>query len=70
MVVVAKTNVLAVGAAEKAETLRLFLETADFKKLRAESEKQLIEGKTVLFTVYLEGRASKYEMHVIMRNGM
>ena len=39
---------------EKLETLRLFLETADFKKLRAESEKHLTEGKTVRFVVYLE----------------
>ncbi len=39
---------------EKLEILRLFLETADFKKLRAESERHLAEGKSVRFTVYLE----------------
>jgi len=44
---------------EKLETLRLFLETADFRKLRAESEKQLMEGKSVRFTVYLVARAFK-----------
>ena len=31
------------GLEEKLEILRLFLETADFKKLRAESEKRLME---------------------------
>ena len=50
---------------EKLETLRLFLETADFRKLRSESEKQLIEGKDVRFTVYLKSRVLKYEMHVM-----
>jgi len=49
---------------EKLEILRLFLETADFKKLRSESEKQLMEGRIVRFLVYLEGGVSKYEMHI------
>ena len=49
---------------EKLKTLRLFLETADFRKLRSESERHLTEGKTVRFTVYLEGGVPKYEMHV------
>jgi len=49
---------------EKLETLRLFLETADFRKLRSESEKQLIEGKNARFTVYPEAWALRYEMHV------
>jgi hypothetical protein len=49
---------------DKLETFRLFLETADFRKLRAESETQLIEGKSVRFTIYLKDRALKYEMHV------
>ena len=53
---------------EKLETLRLFLETADFRKLRSESEKQLIEGKSVRFTVYLKDQALKYEMHVMQVN--
>ena len=52
-------------AEDKLEILRLFLKTADFRKLRSESEKQLIEGKNVRFTVYLEARALRYEMHVI-----
>ena len=49
---------------EKLEILRLFLETADFRKLRAESEKHLAEGKNVRFTVYLEDCILKYEMDV------
>jgi hypothetical protein len=48
---------------EKLEILRLFLETADFKKLRAESEKSLIEGKKVKFVVYLDNGV-KHEMQV------
>lgn len=49
---------------ENLETLRLFLETADFPKLRSESEKQLLDGKNVRFTVYLENNISRYEMRV------
>jgi len=49
---------------EKLEILRLFLETADFRKLRSESEKQLIDGRNVRFTVYLEDGVPKCEMHV------
>jgi hypothetical protein len=49
---------------EKLETLRIFLETADFKKLRAESEKYLAEGKIVRFTVYLENGFARSEMQV------
>jgi len=48
----------------KLEALRLFLETADFRKLRAESEKQLVEGKDVRFTVYLDDGVLKFEVHV------
>jgi len=49
---------------EKLETVRLFLETADFRELRAESEKHLAEGKSVQFTVYLEDGAPKCQMQV------
>jgi hypothetical protein len=48
---------------EKLEILRLFLETADFKRLRAESEKRLLEGRKVKFVVYLDDGV-KYEMQV------
>jgi len=50
---------------EKCEILRLFLETANFKRLRYESEKQLMESREVKFIVYLEDGAVKYKMQVI-----
>ena len=50
---------------ERLETLRLFLETMDFKQLRRESEKHLIEGKKVGFTVYLKGGIPQYDLHVV-----
>ena len=49
---------------EKAEVLRLFLETADFRKLRAESEKHLLNGKKVKFVLFLEDEQLRYEMQV------
>lgn len=47
---------------KKIELLRIFLETADFRKLRAESEKQLIEGKKVRFILTSEKGKPRYEM--------
>lgn len=47
---------------EKIELLRMFLETMDFRKLRAESEKHLIEGKKVEFILTSEKGKPKYEM--------
>jgi hypothetical protein len=47
---------------EKIELLRMFLETTDFRKLRAESEKHLIEGKKVEFILTAEEGKPKYEM--------
>jgi hypothetical protein len=49
---------------EKLETLKLFLETSDFGKLRSKSEEQLIQGKKVHFIVYLEDTIPKCEMRV------
>ena len=49
---------------EKVEALRLFLETADFKKLRRESEMHLVEGRTVRFVIYLKHGILKYDMRV------
>jgi hypothetical protein len=49
---------------QKIELLRTFLETMDFRKLRQESEKYLVEGRTVKFIFYLENGAPKYEMIV------
>ena len=48
---------------EKSEIIRLFLETANFKKLRAKSEKRLMEGRKVKFVVYMDNGV-KYEMQV------
>ena len=44
--------------------LKNLLETADFKKLRAESERHLVDGKYVKFIVYAEGGVPKYEMRI------
>jgi len=49
---------------EKAEALRLFLETMDFKKLRSESERHLVEGKTVRFVVRMKVGILRYDMRV------
>jgi len=50
---------------EKLETLRLFLESADFNKLRSESEKHLVEGRKVKFILHLEEGKPEYEMKII-----
>jgi len=49
---------------EKFETLRLFLESTDFNRLRSESEKHLVAGRKVKFTVWLEDGKPEYEMKV------
>ncbi|MBL7166750.1 MAG: hypothetical protein ISS55_09745 [Dehalococcoidales bacterium] len=49
---------------DKAETLRLFLETADLRKLRSESEKHLLEGRKVTFVVSLRDGIVQYDMQV------
>ena len=51
--------------AEKLETLRLFLESADFNKLRSESERHLVEGEKVKFILHLEKGEPKYEMKIM-----
>jgi len=48
----------------KLEILRLFLERADLRQLRSESERRLTEGKRVRFLIYLEEGMPKYEMYV------
>jgi hypothetical protein len=49
----------------KIELLKAFLESMDFKKLRSQSEKHLVEGKKVKFVIcWKEGKPS-YEMVVI-----
>jgi hypothetical protein len=49
---------------ERIELLKAFLESADFKKLRSQSERYLIEEKKVKFVIcWKEGKPS-YEMVV------
>jgi len=50
---------------EKIELLKTFLESVDFKKLRSQSERYLIEGKQVKFVISWKEGKSSYEMVVI-----
>lgn len=47
---------------EKIETLRMFLESADFRKLRRESEGYLLEGQSIKFVLYQEQGETKYKL--------
>ena len=49
---------------DRIELLRMFLETMDFRKLRADSEKYLVEGKAVKFILTSANGKPKYEMKV------
>ena len=49
---------------QRIELLKSFLESADFRKLRSESESHLIEGKIVKFIIYWESGKPSYEMVV------
>ena len=55
--------------AERLETLRLFLESADFNKLRSESEPHLVAGENVKFSVRLEDGKPVCEMELIKPGG-
>ena len=46
----------------KVELLRTFLESADFKKLRKESEEYLVKGQHVKFILYREEGETKYRL--------
>ena len=50
---------------EKAELLRLFLESTNFGKLRSQYENYIIEGKRVKFTLYWQQGKPEYEMQII-----
>ena len=50
--------------AVKLETLKLFLESADFNKLRSESEPHLVAGRKVKFILRLENGKLQYEMKI------
>jgi len=47
------------------ELLRTFLKETDFKVLRQDSEKRLMEGRRVEFLVYMDREVPKYEMRVV-----
>ena len=49
---------------KKLELLTILLEKIDFKQLRHESEKYIVEGKKVKFVFYLKNNMPKYEMRV------
>jgi hypothetical protein len=50
---------------EKIELLKAFLESADFKKLRSQSEGHLIQGKQVKFVICWKQGKPSYEMVVV-----
>jgi hypothetical protein len=50
---------------EKIELLKAFLESMDFKKLRSQSERYLVEGKRVKFVISWKEGEPSYEMAVI-----
>jgi hypothetical protein len=47
---------------EEVDLLRVFLETADFSRLRAQSEPLLAEGHRVVFYVVGDGEQATWEM--------
>ncbi len=49
---------------ERAELLRMFLESADFRELRRQSEKHLAEDRKVAFVLHREEGELKWEMEV------
>lgn len=50
--------------AERVRLLRMFLESADFRKLRRESESHLTEGRTVRFVLCFDEGELKYDTEV------
>ena len=50
---------------QRIELLKAFLESMDFKKLRSQSEKHLIQGERVKFIIYWKENKPSYEMLVI-----
>jgi len=49
---------------KKLELLTILLKEMDFKQLRRESEKYIVEGRKVKFVFYLKNNVPKYEMQV------
>jgi hypothetical protein len=50
---------------DRIELLKAFLESTDFKKLRSQSERYLIEDKQVKFAIFWKEGKLSYEMVVI-----
>ena len=50
---------------DRIELLKAFLESMDFKKLRSQSERYLVEGKQVKFVIFRKEGKPIYEMVVI-----
>jgi hypothetical protein len=48
----------------KIELLKVFLESADFRELRRQSENYLVGGKNVKFILFLEEGSLRYKMKV------
>ena len=59
-----QTGEKAQGFEEKIELLRTFLESADFKKLRSESEKHLLKGQNIKFILHQEDNEAKWELKI------
>jgi len=49
---------------QRIELLKAFLESMDFRRLRRESEKYLMQGKTVKFVIYWKENKPSYDMVV------
>jgi len=47
---------------DNVELLRTFLKSADFKKLRKESEEYLVKGQHIKFILYREEGETKYRL--------
>jgi hypothetical protein len=52
------------GLEGRIELLKSFLETADFPALRSRSERYLIEGKKVTFTVFIKDGKPYHRMSI------
>jgi hypothetical protein len=50
---------------EKIELLRSFLESADFRKLRQQSEEYLLKGQKIKFILYTERGKAKHKMMTV-----
>ena len=49
---------------QRLELLRLFLETADFRKLRSDSEQMLMKGKKITFVISEESGRAVFKMKI------